>query len=61
MDQETHNLLYRISCLEQDVKTLIDANKELAWSVYEKDKLIEAFKDQIRYMRELMPRDETLH
>jgi len=61
MDQEIHNLLYRISCLEQDVKTLTNANKKMAWTIYEKDKLIETFKDQIRYMREIIPRDETLH
>lgn len=61
MDQETQNLLYRISCLEQDVKTLTDMNKALAWELKNKDDFITDLKDQIRFMRELIPRDETLH
>jgi hypothetical protein len=61
MDAETSNLLYRISMLESDIKILIELNRTLAWTVKEKDDMILELKDQIRYMRELIPHDETLH
>jgi hypothetical protein len=53
MTAEESNLLYRISCLEQDVRVLSDMNKALAWELNDKSSVIEELRNQIRYFKDI--------
>lgn len=54
LSNEYQNLLYRVTMLEADKKTLLDMNKELAWEIHDRDKIIEELRNLVKSQKEIL-------
>lgn len=48
------DLLYRLAMLEADNKTLMDMNKELAWEIHDRDKIIDELRNLVKSQKEIL-------
>lgn len=51
---EYQNLLYKVTILEADKETLLNMNKEMAWDIHDKDKIIEELRNQVKTQLEIL-------
>jgi hypothetical protein len=51
---DIQELLYQIDHLKDDVERLKDLNVSMAWEIHDRDKIIEKFRNQIIYLKEIL-------
>jgi len=51
---DNQDLLYRLAMLEADNKMLMDMNKELAWDIHDRDKIIEELRNLVKSQKEIL-------
>jgi len=51
---DNQDLLYRLAMLEADNKTLMDMNKELAWEIHDRDKIIDELRNLVKSQKEIL-------
>jgi hypothetical protein len=51
---DNQDLLYRLAMLEADNKMLMDLNKELAWDIHDRDKIIEELRNLVKSQKEIL-------
>jgi len=51
---DNQDLLYRLAMLEADNKKLMDMNKELAWEIHDRDKIIDELRNLVKSQKEIL-------
>lgn len=51
---DNQDLLYRLAMLEADNKMLMDMNKELAWEIHDRDKIIDELRNLVKSQKEIL-------
>lgn len=54
MGKNEQDWLYEIAMLQADKKTLLDMNKELAWEIHDRDKIIDELRNLVKSQKEIL-------